>query len=277
MKNQNLEIKDKTIREKIEFYLIDSKTNLGKTIDIIILLLNLIICTIFVIDTYTINPEIKNTLFKIEIVIVSLFIIEYLARIYGAKNRIKEFFSFYTIIDLIAIIPTISILIFGTNIAFINTLRVIRVLRIFRFLRFIQTPDFFFGTISVHLLKVGRLIITILIIFFVSAGMFFHFEHVINDNVNNFGDSFYFTVVTLTTVGFGDITPITDAGRFVVVIMIITGIIVIPWEASQIVKEWVNTGKKHIACKKCGLMYHDKDASHCKSCGHIIYQEYDGN
>lgn len=98
-----------------------------------------------------------------------------------------------------------------------------------------------------------------------------------NTNVKNFGDAFYFTVVALTTVGFGDITPRSDAGKWVTVLMILSGITLIPWQVSRVVKEWVHmASKEETVCPGCGLRYHDRDASHCKACGHLIYQEYDG-
>jgi voltage-gated potassium channel len=60
--------------------------------------------------------------------------------------------------------------------------------------------------------------------------------------------------------------------------MILSGIVLIPWQVSKIIKEWVHMASKtEITCPGCGLRYHDKDASHCKSCGHLIYQEYDGD
>ena len=99
----------------------------------------------------------------------------------------------------------------------------------------------------------------------------------VNEKVNSFGDAFYFTVVALTTVGFGDISPVSEAGRWVTVLMILSGIILIPWQLSRIAKEWVLSKKKEIACPTCGLKYHDLDASHCKSCGQVIFQEYEGN
>ena len=80
--------------------------------------------------------------------------------------------------------------------------------------------------------------------------------------------------MALTTVGFGDITPVTAWGKRVTVISIMSGVILIPWQVSQIVKEWIHMASKtDVTCPKCGLRYHDRDASHCKSCGSIIYQE----
>lgn len=269
-------------RDTLQFYLIDCKTALGKFIDIFIIILNLFICAIIVVETYSVSGATMQLLWKVEIIIVLLFIIEYGARLYAAKSRLKQLVDIYSIIDLIAILPTISMLVFPhfditINIGFIKLIRSLRIFRIFRFLRFTADPDFFFGSITMQLLKVIRLFLTILIIFFISSGLFFYVESDLNPSVNNFGDAFYFTVVALTTVGFGDIIPRTYAGKWVTILMIFSGIILIPWQISRIVKEWVRMAtKKEIICPGCGLRYHDEDASHCKSCGNVIFQEYDG-
>jgi voltage-gated potassium channel len=269
-------------RETLQFYLIDCKTPLGKIIDIFIILLNLFICAILVIETYPVSETTKQFLWSLEVAIVLFFILEYVARLYGAKRRLRQLLDIYSIIDLIAILPTLSLLIlplFGItlDIGFVKLIRIFRVFRIFRFLRFTADPDFFFGSIPVQVLKVVRLFLTIFMIFFISSGLFFQVERDINPGVRSFGDAFYFTVVALTTVGFGDIIPLSEGGKWVTVLMILSGIILIPWQISRIVKEWVHlASKEEIVCPGCGLRYHEKDASHCKSCGHLIYQEYDG-
>lgn len=269
-------------RETLQFYLIDCKTPLGKIIDIFIILLNLFICAILVIETYSVSESTRQLLWDFEVIIVVFFIIEYAARLYAAKNRLKQLVDIYSIIDLVAILPTLSVLVLPLfsitlNIGFLKLIRSLRAFRIFRFLRFAADPEFFFGNITMHFLKVIRLFLTILMIFFISSGLFFQVESDLNPNVNNFGDAFYFTVVALTTVGFGDIIPLSEGGKWVTVLMILSGIILIPWQISQIVKEWVRMGtKKETICPGCGLRYHDEDASHCKSCGHVIFQKYDG-
>ncbi|HPJ83541.1 MAG TPA: ion transporter [Methanothrix sp.] len=266
-------------RETVEFYLIDYRTPLGKAIDITIIFMNLLVCAIFVIDTYPISIGLKTFLWRLEILAVTFFIIEYVARLYGAPSRRKQLVDIYSIIDLLAILPTLfqAILpLFGLylNIAFVKTIRVFKVFRIFRFLRFLTDPNFFFGSVSLEVLKVARLVTTILIIFFISSGLFYYVESPVNDQVRNFGDAFYFTVVALTTVGFGDIIPVTEAGKWVTVLMILSGIILIPWEASQIVKEWILISKKtNVLCPQCGLGEHDIDADYCKRCGHYLYHE----
>ncbi|PID29494.1 MAG: ion transporter [Candidatus Cloacimonadota bacterium] len=265
------------LREKIEFYLIDSETVTGKIVDIFIIALNLIALIIFILSTYKLDPETEKNLWYSELVIVSFFSIEYILRLYGSKSRIKHFFEIYSVIDLIAIAPTIIIILFPhIDISVISILRVFKVFRIFRFLRFTKDPQFFFGTINFHALKVMRLLFTIFMIFFVSSGFFWWAEFEANNNLSNFGDSFYYTVVTLTTVGFGDITPVTEAGRWVTVLMIISGIILIPWQAGLVIREWMYLSRKRdIECKRCGLTGHDLDASHCKHCGELIYQKYE--
>jgi len=269
-------------RETIQFYLIDCKTVLGKTVDIVIFLLNLVICAILVIETYPVSEATSQLLERSEMIIVLFFIIEYAARLYAAKNRIKQLLDIYSIFDLIAILPALSMFIisvFGItlNMDFIKLMQGVRVFRVFRFLRFTADPDFFFGNINIQLLKIIRLFTTIIMIFFISSGLFFFVESNFNPDVKNFGDAFYFSVIALTTVGFGDITPLSEAGKWVTVLMILSGIIFIPWRIGQIVKEWARmTTKKVVICPGCGLRYHDEDASHCKSCGQVIFQEYDG-
>jgi len=86
-------------RETIQFYLIDCKTALGKLIDIFIIFMNLFICAIFVIETYPVSGATAQMLWKTEVVIVLFFVVEYSARIYGAKNRLRQLRDVYSIID----------------------------------------------------------------------------------------------------------------------------------------------------------------------------------
>ncbi|WP_458189322.1 ion transporter [Haladaptatus sp. NG-WS-4] len=268
---------DRGAQEVVRFYLLDHKTPLGKAIDIALLVFNLVFVGIFVVDTYPVRPSVQDTLWNLELGIAMIFLVEYLLRLYGARNRVAEFFNVYTMIDLIALLPTFAVAVLPMSAVALNIgfLRVVRIIRVLRFYRFTRDAEFFFGTVSDNALRALKLVLTVLVLFFISAGLFYSVEFAANPAVDTFGDAFYYTVVTLSTVGFGDILPVTAAGRWVTVATILAAIIIIPWQAGKIVKEWGSKGKVNVTCPNCGLSYHDRDASHCKACGHVIYQEFD--
>lgn len=264
----------RTFRQTVQFYMIDFQTPLGKAIDVLIIALNLLAVALFVLNTYDISASQRELLWRLEIAVVGIFIVEYILRLYGAPHRWDYVRDGYSIIDLVAIIPTLILIalpasFFVHDIMFIQTLRVLTALRIFRFLRFISQNHLLFGMISQGMVNVARLVVTIIIIFFVYSGLFYFVENPFNPDVHNFGDAFYFTVVAVSTVGFGDIVPVTQAGRLVTVAMIISGIILIPFQAARIFRAWLMTGreKKVLVCPSCGLDRHDTDAKYCKKCG----------
>jgi len=268
----------RTRRDTVRFYLIDHRTTAGKVIDVCLLLLNLVFIGIFVAETYPLSPVQRAALWAAEVAIAAVFVAEYALRLYGARNRLAEATNPYTVVDLLSVLPTFAVFAGPGVVAGaggLGVLRLLRVVRVLRFFRFTRDEEFFFGTVSVETLRVMKLLVTVAAIFFVSAGLFYDFEHAVNPRVRTFGDAFYFTVVTLSTVGFGDITPATEAGRWVTIAAILAGIILIPWQASKIVREWTHKDKQNVTCPDCGLEYHDADASHCKACGHVIYQEHD--
>ena len=266
-----------SVRGQVRFYLLDHETYLGKAIDVGLLLLNLVFVAVYVAQTYPLSSPTRTLLWRLEVAIGVVFAVEYALRLYGAADRVAEFFNGYTMVDLVAILPTFVLVALPVSaIPFnIGFLRVLRVIRVLRFYRFTDDAEFFFGTIDDNTLRSVKLLLTVLVLFFVSAGLFHSAEVGSNPDVATFGDAFYYVVVAITTVGFGDIIPVTQAGRWVTVAAIIVGIIVIPWQAGKIVKEWRSRDKVDVTCPDCGLSAHDADATHCKACGHLIYQEYE--
>ncbi|WP_158055374.1 ion transporter [Halorussus halophilus] len=277
MGRQESAARQRTTRESIQFYLIDHRTPLGKLIDVGLLVLNVVFIALVVLDTYSLSQQTRDLLWRLEVAIAVVFLVEYLLRLYSAPDRVAEFFDVYAMVDVASVLPTFAVVLVPgvSTAATFGLLRLGRVLRVLRFFRFTKDEEFFFGTVSVGTLRAMKLLLTVLTIFFVYAGFFYNFENATNPGIENFGDAFYFAVVSLTTVGFGDIVPTTRAGRWVTVSAILVGIILIPWEASKIVREWSHKDKVNVTCPNCGLAYHDRDASHCKACGHVIYQEYD--
>ncbi|WP_336002604.1 ion transporter [Halorientalis halophila] len=264
-------------RELVEFYLLDHRTIPGKIIDVALLGLNLVFVGIFIVETYPIGAEFRSLLWRLEVGIAFIFSVEYVLRLYGAPDRISEFFNGYTMVDLLAILPTLFVFALPVSLGAlqIGFLRAIRIVRVLRFYRFTDDAEFFFGTISDNTLRATKLLLTILVLLFVSAAVFYSVETASNPDVSTFGDAFYYAVITLSTTGFGDIIPVTTAGRWVTVGAILAAIIVIPRQASKFVREWASKEKVNVTCPHCGLSHHDPDASHCKACGHVIYQELD--
>ncbi|MFA9518705.1 ion transporter [Halopenitus sp. H-Gu1] len=268
---------ERNLRELVQFYLLDHRTIPGKIIDIALLGLNLVFVAIFIVETYPIAADLRSLIWGLEVGLALIFAVEYILRLYGAPNRVAEFFKGYTMVDLIAILPTLLVFVFPVPISAlqIGFLRAIRVVRVLRFYRFTEDAEFFFGTVADNTLRAVKLLLTILVLLFISAGLFYSVEHATNPDVMTFGDAFYYAVISLSTTGFGDIIPATTAGRWVTVGSILAAIIVIPRQASKFVREWTSKEKINVTCPHCGLAYHDPDASHCKACGHVIYQEID--
>ncbi|WP_436929803.1 potassium channel family protein [Halosimplex halobium] len=261
----------------MRFYLLDHRTPLGKAIDIGLLALNLVFVAVFVAQTYPIAPGTRARLWDLEVVVATVFAAEYVLRLYGARDRLSEAADPYTVVDLLSVVPTFLVILYPVPavVASAGFLRVLRVVRVLRFYRFTRDEEFFFGTVSGGALRAMKLLLTVLVVLFVSAGLFYTAEVRANPGVRHFGDAFYYVVITLSTTGFGDIVPVTSAGRWVTVASILAAIILIPWQASKIVRAWTSDDKVPATCPDCGLTGHDPDASHCKACGHVIYQEYE--
>lgn len=251
------------LKQLIGFYLEDIETPAGRAITLIITGLVLLSSAIFVAETYTIPTLLRTQLDIIDNAIIIIFSVEYLLRFWCAENKIKYFFSPYSIIDLLAILTVFPGVV---DISFIRLLRWFRILRLIRFLK----GRTLFGRISTEDSVIfARILFTLFAIIFVYSGLIYQVEHRVNPKVfRTFLDAFYFSVVTMTTVGFGDVTPTSEAGRLMTVMMILTGIALIPWQLGDLIKQFVKTANSvETQCPTCSLASHDADAQFCKLCG----------
>ncbi|MDZ8056534.1 MAG: ion transporter [Aulosira sp. ZfuVER01] len=250
-------------REKTEFYLTDLDTPVGQWINLTIAGLVLLSSGIFVAETYHIPDSVRFQLHLLDTAIFIIFAVEYGLRLWSAENKIKYFLSLYSIIDLIAILP---FFLGAVDLSFIRLLRWFRILRLVRFI----DQRFFFGTISSEDGVIfARILFTLFAIIFVYSGLIYQVEHPVNPQVfTTFLDALYFSIVTMTTVGFGDVTPASELGRGLTVLMILTGIALIPWQVGDLIKRLVKTANQvETICSGCGLAFHDTDARFCKRCG----------
>ncbi len=244
-------------------HLEEIETPIGRALNLAIAALVLLSSAIFVVETYPLSNGVRTILDGVDRVILILFAIEYGLRFLGAEQKLRHIFSLYSLIDLLVILP----LIFGvTDVRFLRIFRWFRILRLIRFLR----RDTLFGYISTEdSLILARIAFTLFSIIFVYSGLIYQVEHRANPLAfGTFLDAVYFSVVTMTTVGFGDVTPTSQLGRLLAVLMILTGIALIPWQIGDLIRQVVKTANEvKNPCPSCGLTFHDPDAKFCKACG----------
>jgi|TARA_B100001964_G_C14212936_1_gene591335 voltage-gated potassium channel len=255
------------LKERINFYFQDIETLPGRLTDFFILSLIVATSIIFIILTTNISVFWRNILETVDAVIIIIFTIEFLLRFWVADNKIKHTLSLYSLVDIVAILP------FYLGLSGLGFVRVFRVFRVLRLIRYIKKKYLFARITNIDTYFLVRIIFTIFAILFVSSSLIFFIEHEINpERFDTFFDAIYYSVVTLTTVGFGDITPVSTLGRLVTMGMIISGVIFIPWQLSTFLRRMIHTsGKIKVKCKKCGLQYHDPDSTYCRTCGTTIY------
>ncbi|MEM7771854.1 MAG: ion transporter [Cyanobacteria bacterium P01_E01_bin.6] len=239
----------------------------GRFLNLAIAALVLLSSLIFIAETYPLDEQIRTILNGVNTIILIIFAIEYGLRFWSANHKLRYLISPYSLIDLIAILPFfIGVL----DISFVLIFRWFRILRLFRFIKG-QTILGYVSSEDATILT--RIFFTLFAIVFVYSGLIYQVEHPVNgDEFNTFLDALYFAVATMTTVGFGDITPISELGRLLTILMIWSGITLIPWQIGDLVKRLLKTLRQvETPCPVCKTEFHDSDAKFCRVCGSSLH------
>ncbi len=216
--------------EALRKMILTSDTKAGRIFDVVIQALIIISLISFSIETLPdLSEETYYFLSKIEVFIVVIFSIEYIARVIITKKKLSYVFSFYGLIDLLAILPF-----YLSGSVSLQTLRVLRLLRLFRILK-LTRYHMALTRISkaLYIAKEELIIFSVitLILLYLSAVGIYHFEHEAQpENFRSIFDSLWWAVATLTTVGYGDVYPITFGGRMFtfVILMLGLGVVAVP-------------------------------------------------
>lgn len=263
-------------KKKMYDIIFKSDTFHGKLFDEVLLVVILISVGVVMLESI---PEVRlthgTTLFTAEWVFTILFLAEYILRIVCSPKPQKYIFSFFGVVDLLAILPTfIAIAVPAVQpLIVIRALRLLRIYRILKLYHFIQEGNVLLIALRNSFRKIFIFMVFILILVLLLGSIMY----VVEGSENGFNSiplSIYWAVITLTTVGYGDIVPITDLGKFIATFIMLLGysIIAIPTGivSAEITKRRGNKIQTRI-CPNCEESEHQRDAHFCKNCGCELY------
>jgi voltage-gated potassium channel len=250
----------------------EADTKGGRLFDIVLIFTIIAsVITVMLDSVVTIHQEYSRPLYIIEWIYTLLFSLEYVLRILCIGKPWMYARSFYGIIDLLAVLPTYLSLIFpGTQ--YLLVIRLLRVLRIFRVLKLVQYISE--AKMLGRAFKASkRKIIIFLFIVLIMVVIFGSLMYLIEKEVNGFTSiprSIYWAIVTLTTVGYGDISPQTPLGQTIAALIMILGYAIIAVPTGIVTVEYSRVTQKNIStqvCPQCSAEGHEIDARYCRFCG----------
>ncbi len=262
----------KHIKNKLHEVIFEADTPAGKLFDIALIIAILLSVGAVMLDSIKpINVQYGSLLHLAEWVFTILFTIEYVLRLVSVGRPIKYARSFFGVIDLLAFLPTyLSVLIPGSQLFLvIRILRVIRIFRVLKLLPYLIEAQLLMRALAASRRKIAVFLVTVLLSVIIMGS----FMYIIEGEENGFTSiprSVYWSIVTLTTVGYGDISPQTPLGQMLASIIMIFGYGLIAVPTGIVSVEIVRKSSDKItnnACPECSAEGHASDAKFCKYCG----------
>lgn len=267
------------LRTRLHRIIFEADTSAGKAFDVMLLVFIMLSVIIVVLDSVpAIHNALSDLLYSLEWFFTIVFTVEYVLRIYTVNNPFKNYiFTFYGTIDFLAILPTfLSIFFVGTQ--YLMVIRIFRMIRVFRILklgRFIGATELLKESLYASRHKIAVFLEIVLTIVFI-MGSFMYLIEGPESGFTSIPRGIYWAIVTLTTVGYGDIAPVTVLGQFVASMVMILGyaIIAVPTGIISVEMQKVEAERRnHLntqVCTNCYLDKHEDDAKYCKRCGTSI-------
>lgn len=269
---EDTNLNTKSFRFKLHEVIFEADTPAGKFFDVALLWAILIsVAAVMLESVESINKVYGNELRWIEWTFTILFTIEYIARIVAVNKPLKYIFSFYGLIDFLSILPTyLGLFIVGTHsLTVIRSIRLLRVFRILKLARYMGEAN-----VLIKALRASRAKITVFLFALLSLtiilGTVMYLIETPENGFTSIPRSIYWAIVTLTTVGYGDIAPKTVLGQALASMIMIIGYAIIAVPTGIVGAEMAKaTGKSPNtqACMECSKEGHEEDADFCKYCG----------
>ncbi len=268
--------KNESWRIRLHEVIYESDTFAGKAFDVLLLVLIFASILIVMLDSIAHWHLLYGHIFlTLEWIFTILFTIEYILRLISIKRPLSYMVSFLGIIDLMAIIPSyLGILFTGAHslLAF-RVLRLLRIFRIFKLTHFISEMQFLGTAIKGSLRKITIFMLIVLALVIILGSLMYLIEMGQN-GFSSIPDSIYWAIVTITTVGYGDISPVTPLGKFVASLIMLMGYGIIAVPTGIVTTEMALAVKKreqkNEVCPKCSKEGHDIDAKFCNICGEAL-------
>ena len=265
------------MRKKLRKLIFGVGTPAGRTFDIILLYAILLSVTVVMLESVKhIRVKYEGILYGIEWFFTILFSIEYIARVYSAKNRWKYIFSFYGIIDLVSTIPSyIGLFVVGTKpFIFLRAFRLLRVFRIFNLPQYIKGSRSLIEGLKASKGKIVVFMIVVLTMVMIIGGLMYIIEGE-NNGFTSIPRSIYWAIVTITTVGYGDISPKTELGQLLASFLMLIGYAIIAVPSGIVTASVINQKegrdkKLKTTCPKCQTIIKGKYANYCYKCGESL-------
>jgi len=259
-------------REKLYVIIFESDTPAGKLFDLLLIVAIAASVGVVMLDSVkAINDQHGEALHIAEWIFTLLFTAEYVLRILCVDRPKKYVFSFFGVVDLLSILPTyFSILLPGTE--FMIIIRALRILRVFRILKlgaYLSEANILLLSLKASRKKIEVFLFTVILMVIIFGSLMYLIEGEEN-GFTSIPRSIYWAIVTLTTVGYGDIAPATPWGQVLASVIMICGYGIIAVPTGIVSAEMVKaTGeaKERKVCPGCKAAYHDQDAEFCKYCG----------
>ena len=261
-----------TTRQLLYRVIFGTDTSAGKAFDLVLIYAIFISVGVVILESVqAISASFQGYIYAAEWFFTILFTIEYVLRVYCAPRRWRYIFSFYGIIDLLAILPTYLTLIFGdiNYLVIIRLLRVLRIFRVLKLMRYLEEANLLMRAIIASHRKISVFFGTVLVVAIVFGALMFVVEGP-EHGFTSIPTSIFWTIVTITTVGYGDITPHTALGKVIASMAMLTGYSIIAVPTGILTAELnqeLMRDRRRLSCGECHAVGHERDAKHCKFCG----------